>query len=501
MSNIDELFKKGLDGKGMEYSNASWASMEQMLNTEKVGFFARYKLLLGLSSVLLISSVSLFYLHNEETSANTPALETNYVATKTFEPKPENDIELASSSIQSDKAQETKEEVQVQSVTAETKVNTVSKAQSLTTLGSTARKSGNNSSTTSTDTYKNPTDNGFRTTEPIFSTGVSEQSGGDNGINILTSEKLEDNVNDFHLVEFPSISESEILTKPNFGASILAEGISLSEFEYSESAKFPSKVDFLPDLKKKNFSLFVSPYAGHVMYANNAKLPVNIIDEERNLGNSTTTNWYNYGLNIGVKKGGWMLSSGIGFLSLRQNTFYTQSTKEYVYTIVPRISNANFTTTPRGTRVALITQTIVDSSLITIVEPNCSRCEVAFNYVAVPLNVQYNFGKSRLRYFAEAGMTASFLQNATGVYATLKHPYSNVAALPSVQLVELSTSEDVSKILLQANTAVGAKFWVAPRWNIWSSYGYGMSLNSMLGSYDQKPTIQNVRVGVEFKLR
>ena len=41
MSNIDDIFKKGLDGKGMEYSDASWADMEGMLGGKKVGFIEK----------------------------------------------------------------------------------------------------------------------------------------------------------------------------------------------------------------------------------------------------------------------------------------------------------------------------------------------------------------------------------------------------------------------------------------------------------------------------
>ena len=227
----------------------------------------------------------------------------------------------------------------------------------------------------------------------------------------------------------------------------------------------------------------------------------NASDKQNNLGKSTTENAYNYGLNVGVKKGNWMLSSGLGMLSLREKTYYTESQEEYIYITAPRISDAEYTTTPRGTRVALISQEKVDSTLLSSTNQICEGCDVSFNYISVPLNLQYNLGKKRLRYFAEAGLTASFLVNAKGTYALLKNANKDLTILPTTEIVDLSTSEEVAKMLLQANAAVGAKFWLTPRWNVWTSYGYGMGLNSMLASYGQKPTIQNVRVGVEFKLR
>ena len=74
-------------------------------------------------------------------------------------------------------------------------------------------------------------------------------------------------------------------------------------------------------------------------------------------------------------------------------------------------------------------------------------------------------------------------------------------AVPGTSIVALANSEEVSKIVLQANAAVGVKLWLTPRWNLWSSYGYGLGLNSILSSYEQKPRNQYLRLGVEFKLR
>jgi len=492
MSNIDDIFKKGLDGKGMEYSDGSWAAMEGMLGGKKVGFFARYKLLLGLGSVLLISSVGLWYFinQNKANTVNTPSV-VAYNEENTAMHKTPHYVDTAESTdYESSKVLVTEESgtpLVNKEITIVSPLVSVPRTRKTADIQETGivrvddskRKSSDN--TTAGITTLDPMDNGFRNYEHLaVSAGGNTQT---------TSTDVK------------SSSEAETLVKPDFQEVILTNGIGMNEFGYEVSANGAGQLDFLKNPTKRKFAFYVSPYAGYVNYTKNTVLPEKASDEQNNLGKSTAQNAYNYGLNVGVKKGNWMLSSGLTMLSLKEKTYYTESQEEYIYITAPRISNAEYTTTPRGTRVALISQEKVDSTLLSSTNQICEGCEVSFNYVSVPVNLQYNFGKKRLRYFAEAGLTASFLVNAKGTYALRKNANKDITVLPITEIVDLSTSEEVAKMLLQANAAVGAKYWLTPRWNVWTSCGYGLGLNSMLTSYEQKPTIQNVRVGVEFKLR
>jgi hypothetical protein len=490
MSNIDDIFKKGLDGKGMEYSDASWAAMEGMLGGKKVGFIARYKLLLGLGSVLLISSVALLYFinQNKANTVNTPSVvaynEENTAKNETpgyVDPVKSTDDE-SSKVLATEESSTLLTNKEITIVPAQASVPRTSKTAD-------RQESGNvrvddsrgkiSDNPTAGVTTIDPTDNGFGNYEPLTISTLG---------NTQTTS-----------IDVKSSSETETQVKPDFQDVIRTNGIGINGFGYEVNANGAEHLDFLKTPTKKKFSFYVSPYAGYVNYAKNTVLPENASDEENNLGKSNTENAYNYGLNVGVKKGNWMLSSGVGYLSLQERTNYTEIQEDVTYTTAPRISKNDFAYTPRGTRVVLITQEKVDSTLLSSTNQICEGCNVSFNYVSVPLNLQYNLGKKRLRYFAEAGVTTSFLVSAKGDYAILKN--ADMTVLPTTEIVDLSSSEDVAKILLQANAAVGAKYWLTPRWNIWTSYGYGMGLNSMLGSYEQKPTIQNVRVGLEFKLR
>lgn len=501
MSNIDDIFKKGLDGKGMEYSDASWAGMEQMLNTKKVGFFARYKLLLGVGSVLLVSSIALVYLNSLEsdTKANTPALVTD--SKEPNEHTNEVQISVYDNPTKVTDYETSKDPAYQKSWTPSDQQEELAGSAKNEGSPSSSGKSSLVQTTRTKDSFAvnssflDPTDNGFISSAPLTTTMTSD------GETELSSDPIVSDATDELLSTAAPSDGIELLVKPNFEEVISARPTELLNIPYEFTPAGAQKLDFLHSPMKRKFAVFLSPYAGYVNYRKNEALPDFASDFGSNFGKSVTQNSFNYGLKVGVKRGNWMLTSGLGVVSLREKTYYTELEEEYSYIQSPKISDINYTTTPRGTRVALVTQQTIDSTLSVSTRQVCEGCEVSFDYVSVPLNLQYNLGNNRLRYFAEVGVSASFLTRARGTYATLKNANGHLTVRSSVQLVDLSTSDDVAKMLLYGNAAVGAKFWLTSKWCLWTSYGYGRGLNSMLGSYEQKPTIQNVRVGMEFKLR
>ncbi|HAV25875.1 MAG TPA: hypothetical protein DCX01_06830, partial [Bacteroidetes bacterium] len=314
MSNIDDIFKKGLDGKGMEYSDASWAAMEGMLGGKKVGFFARYKLLLGLGSVLLISSMGLWYFinQNKANTVNTPSV-VAYNEENTAIYKTPHYVDTAKSTdYESSKVLATEEsstplvnkEVTIVQVRAP-RTRKTADIQETGTVKVDDSKGKSSDNTTAGITTLDPMDNGFRNYEPLtVSTAGSTQT---NSTDVTSS------------------SEAETLVKPNFQEVILTNGIGMNEFGYEVSANGTDSLDFLKNPTKRKFAFYVSPYAGYVNYTKNTVLPERASDEQDNLGKSNTANAYNYGLNVGVKKGNWMLSSGLTMLSLKEKTYYTES--------------------------------------------------------------------------------------------------------------------------------------------------------------------------------
>jgi hypothetical protein len=490
MSNIDDIFKKGLDGKGLEYSDGHWAGVEQMLGSQKVGFFARYKAYLGVLSLLVICSGSLLYFLNEGTDRNTAdtptAVSENTIGqTATIEAGNGNTINTPNKNALSEmdivKTDEIKNETTP--ITQSTTLQDPSGLQNLNPLDY-----GSSKSRTTLD----PMDNGFRIPEPDF-TNRSGSSFSPSTINphTISSPSL--------ITLHPTVDRK--LIKPDFGELITANALTLNTIEADVSTNKLGVLDFLPNRNAKRIGVYISPYSGYVNYDKKVILPEIESDLDKNLGKSEAINSVNYGINVGIKKGNWMLNSGLGILNLKEKTKYTRLVQDYDYITAPRMSNSNYTTTPRGTRVALVEQRNVDSTLNVSSESICNDCVIEFNYISVPLQVQYAYGKRKLRYFADVGVTFSLLQNANGDYASIRNEVTDSITSSYVQIIDLQNSKVVSKALLQANASVGAKYWLTPKWSVWTSYGCGLGLNSMLGTYEQKPTIQNLRLGLEFKLR
>lgn len=500
MSNIDDIFKKGLDGKGMEYSDASWAGMEQMLYTKKVGFFARYKLLLGVGSVLLLSSVALVYINSLESNnkAITPALVTdskdpneytNEMQISVYDnPTKVTDYETNKDSTYQ-KSWTPRDQHEELAGSAKKEESPYSRGKS--DLVQTTRAKD---STAVNNGLLDPMDNGLIYSDPLTSTLTSD---GETGLSAAPSGS---NVTDELLSNAAPSGGFELLVKPKFEEVIYAHPMKLLNMPYVFTSAGAQKLDFVQTPTKKKLSVLLSPYAGYINYRKNEALPELASGFGSNLGKSVTQNSLNYGVNVGVKKGSWMLTSGLEIVNLREKTYYTASEEQYSYIRSPKIAESNYTTTPRGTRVALITQHTTDSTLSVSTHQICEGCEVSRNYVSVPLNLQYNLGKNRLRYFAEIGMTTAFLRSASGTYATLKDANSELIEMPRIQLVDLRSSDDVTKILLHANATVGTKFWLNSKWCLWTSYGYSIGLNSMLMSYEQKSSIQRTRIGMDFLL-
>ncbi|MDB4107578.1 hypothetical protein OAD66_07170 [Bacteroidia bacterium] len=513
MSNIDDIFKKGLDGKGMEYSDASWASMEQMLNTTKVGFLARYKFLLGFGSLVLVSGLAFLYYVSEQSFTPKKSIAT---VNKTIKAQSNNTVGQNSSeqlivegnltatnpiTTSAQDLENFKNNSENEEVSVKTKIDYQA--------GKTAKVIVDNALPIEGETLEISSNVVIDFAENIdvhgeLSRTLNINPGYNKHPDLFDAElrQIESSAN-LSVMVFAVLESTEVnsvSTEQVSEENITLTAMSMDEIEWYVTDHLPSKVSVLPSPKTKKFGLNLSPYMGMVNYTKNVVLPEYSSEEGDNLGKSNTQRSFNYGLNIGINRGRWMLSSGLGYLSLREKTNYIQTREDVTYTTAPKIINKSFTRTPRGTRVALIAQQNVDSTTVRTSYPLCEDCEVSFNFVTVPIQLQYTFGKSRLRYFAKTGLTASFLNNAKGTYATLKNTNVDITIMPTPQLIELSESNDVTKVLLQANASLGTKYWITTRWNVWSSYGCGLGLNSMLLSYEQKPKLNIIRIGVEYNL-
>jgi hypothetical protein len=479
MSDIDKIFKNGLDGKsgGMEYSTESWAAMEQMLDSKKIGFWARYKNWIGvLALVTAFSGMFYWATLSDKSSTNLNAkresltLENNTaIAPNSNESGRSNDWSARGIQNSAKPAETSDNKAAIESKSMDTAMH------NLKTKSKTAKFKEPHTplakfideNTQVTGTYAQHT--GYIST-PLYTHSTS-----------YTEDKTE-------------TSYQNIL---DYVQTINLKSIPFGAFNWNVNEPKSLNINELKTPNKRKYAYVLSPYAGFIDYSKKLNFPSNVLDENNNLLESQTKTSYVGGLNFGVKLGNWVLSTGVGKQTLNEQTNYKMNNTHTKYEYALRVINHDYASTPRGTRVVQVGYQKVDSSTTTVTTSICENCEASFEYITIPVNLQYNVGKRRLRYFAEAGVTMSFLQKANGQYALLNTDSTGASV---VNVSELSTSDQLEKRILYANAALGAKYWLSPKWSVWTSYGYGLGLNSMFSSYEQKPSIQNYRVGLEFKL-
>jgi hypothetical protein len=220
-----------------------------------------------------------------------------------------------------------------------------------------------------------------------------------------------------------------------------------------------------------------------------------IADEQNWKASETEKSNLNAGIEVSAKRKNWRITTGLGTLKLQESTNYSTqlTTTEYLY--AKKIVNNEYTTTPRGTRVVLLADVKVDSTTSTTSQNDCPTCEIELNYVNIPLTLQYEVGKKRLRYFAEGGINTLINTRNSGQYATLNE--SN----QTWTISDLQSSSAVNNVLLLANASVGANYCLSSSWELWTSYSHRIGLGSVFATYEHKPSWRGVRAGVSYKIR
>lgn len=461
MSKIDDIFKDGLDQKGLAYSDAHWAGMEALLDKKKRGFFIRFKWLF-LSLLLLLIGF------------------TTYFSWPTFQQNENpNQIALTESNNQRISLNNSLNTQQIASAPIDKNALKASKT-------NTANNSDSKSATDKKGIFindhpnknNNPADgnnndkSNARKQPPLFpsftpSTNyslikTSSTATNDVGtLSFLKAEKIHLKLRNYIL--FPYHQD-------------LDRSSCLGMVRIDDNVKFPTK-----------WHLFMAPYIQ--MSSHNRK--INLVTESELKQQEKPLPALGFGINFLAKKGHWVVKSGLQFNQIKEITNYASTFKNQTYDTSFRLVILNFTQTPRGTNVALLEtkiDTLIGPSETIINNPDAI---VKFNYITLPLAVQYEWHHKRLLYFVEAGGAISLLTNAKGIYTIGD-------ASKTGNLSDNSSS--VNKALIQVNGAVGVKYSLTSHVNIWSSYGQNIGLNSMIADYSQKSRTQQFSLGVEIGL-
>lgn len=475
MSNIDEIFKKGLDGKGVEYSESHWSSMEKMLNANKIGFFARFKWTLSVSALLLLC-VAIYVLwpnlSSKQTVAHTPSQTTDqtsnnanlYAHDQNILESTNNTDEITALNDQPEGALDEDSDILLSVDDVENQhspeiITTISTGDP---LGD--RISFNDPMTTSVGNIQSDA-------ESSSDAGVVSEE--------MPSKPLTGSVNR---------ASFEDHTVDNLNP------IGLSSIPLGNLSNMGTQIK-LKELYPKRYGFYVYPFISSVDY-DRSQMRVNARTEGSGDFYDKPIQSQAFGIHVGVRRNKMQVTSGIEFITLKEQTDYWDFEKVWDYTVTRTLVKRNYTKTPRGANVALITEE-TDSSFTVNPVKHCENCEATFQYLSVPLNFQYELGKRRLGYFIEAGGSVSFLRKASGSYVVLDgDDRSNWRVIRDMESLDFLNST-----MFYGGGALGVKYKVTGDLSLWTSYGYRKGFTSIFKDFEQTPTLKMLNIGVGYKLR
>lgn len=448
MSKIDDIFKKGLAQKGLGYTDDYWKEMEVLLDGNKKGFIIKNKWVLFLLALFTIGGMCYTLIPRKEQP-------TRVIQNAFKQPSKINSASIHTYPTTSTNNNTTK-------IAQKSKFNKPKQANIIDKV-SIEKSIAAQESGVATPHHKNN----------IAGKKAQKQS---------TPSSTFDKANDFGNNKNTRIKAA--MMHLNSRAFYL--------FPEYLNEPFSPKTKQIIGYKLPKWYFYLAPYLQLNQLTNKVQLATesHLKKEEKPLAT------LGYGLNVLAKKGKWVVKTGLNSYKVKVSTNYSDVQKTFTYDTSFKLVILNYTQTPRGSNVALLQNkidTIAGNSQSVV---NCVDCITQFNFVSIPLALQYEWRKNRFIYFAELGTALSFLTKSKGIYAV-----SETTNSPLLVKDLANVEKTINKTQWQINGAIGIKFRVIKNISIWSSYAYNYGVSSMFNTYSQKSRTQQLNLGLELGLR
>ncbi|MFY0644712.1 MAG: hypothetical protein JXR19_09635 [Bacteroidia bacterium] len=235
--------------------------------------------------------------------------------------------------------------------------------------------------------------------------------------------------------------------------------------------------------KRKAVNFFVSPYLGLYNFSksHNTVSPLKAYENPKN--------GRDFGIQLRLSRNSWSLVTGLASTQLSENTNYQEKVRTYSYDTTLVLAQRKFIQRPDGSYIARLEERI-DTSIVERDTVFCPNCEARFSYISIPLNVYYELRRSRVSLFTQAGLTFNFLRSTSGIYANNE----------SSSVIDPLAAPAASKQTLSMNALLGVKYHLNSKLNVQMSYGQNWNINSMMLNYEQKAQLQQLRIGVEWRM-
>lgn len=464
MSMIDDIFKDGLDGKGLPYDEAQWQKVEQSIPVK--ASFSWLKLGIAGTSAVTIGVATYFVLAAVQ---GTPSQENKNISI------PE---EVGLSKEKPSEEQDSKTDNNVSYTeylgesSLENEINqTLLNKKNLDDIQSINQNTESNQFGLVTDNQVSADKNTSNILKPTLSAK-----------NLSVNQQLISCAN----------THNDIINQ--FKKLTVTRGFSLGLMHETCKIDASKKIRKIKPPLRSDWRYFVSPFAEYAVHTELKDFSNTVVDELGNMENSEPVSTFNYGLQLRAQRGKWSIGSGLMLTSTNEQTNFTSSESSYTYKKGLRVVDTAYTTTTRGTRVILVEQVIVDSTQVITKSIECEDCQNEINYLTIPLFVRYNFGKSRLRYFGELGGTLAFIQKNQGQFAVVEKA-SNTVAIRSLESVDLNS------MIVSLTLNAGAQYHINNRISAWTSLGIRNSRTSTFSNLNHLTKVTALKVGIEYRLK
>ncbi len=165
------------------------------------------------------------------------------------------------------------------------------------------------------------------------------------------------------------------------------------------------------------------------------------------------------GLNVQLESKLFMLRTGLGVSTTQLNSSYQSTENKYTRDTNYIILNPTYQTTPSGKPIALIRQQI--DSTLTSSQTSLHEGSTAYQYLIIPLTIQYRIAHNRYSFLLEGGTINNFIIS-TQSNSSLPKESSEKQALPP-------------KYLLQFTGGTGMGYALNSKYTIEVRYNYALS--------------------------
>lgn len=482
MKEIDEIFKEGIGNEGLPYDAKQWAEVEKGLNAStgkslKKRLRISYLISIGLAITLI---VVLFSINDSGIDEGSSATHTNALASQT---EPQSQIPSTETALQQTPRTETSIP-QEPSSAQEASDSSNSVQQSLAT--STELPSSNSNS------YS---ENTIIELAPGGPTAEEYDRFADGTIVAISTESH----NYEESIPSTALTNNENAELPQKVEKNLPELFSLTpvnrQISFAKSKQ--ENPDKLKQATHQNNSsnamvLFIQPNLSVGSFTKDYSGAFNLHQKTRELSQFYT----DYGLKFGSRIGRFSIYSGLSHLSMRERTSYYEQEDLYDYDTSLVLVKKHFGTTDRGTIVALLEERVDSTFLYSQQIVDCEYCLTKFDYIRIPVGLEYQHNFGRLGIVAGADASINRLLRVNGLYWL----DSQVDMNANMGVARNLERDDVKQTIFSFGGHIGLSYKVKANTSVYSTFSYVNQRTSMLEAYDQRATLRGVDVGVKYYL-